>query len=119
MEGEGAEMGAARPGAETGRISRRAFLGSTLGTTARLLAGCKTPHSEAPAAPANDLLAGDALDQAARVRSGQATATELVEATIERVEALYNHYRAIQFGEEDDHFGWGTVCPPLADVAAA
>ena len=39
--------------------------------------------------------------------------------SIERVEALYNHYRAIQFGEEDDHFGWGTVCPPLADVAAA
>ena len=39
--------------------------------------------------------------------------------SIERVEALYNHYRAIQFGEEEDHFGWGTVCPPLADVAAA
>ena len=39
--------------------------------------------------------------------------------SIERVEALYNHYRAIQFGEEADPFGWGTVCPPLADVAAA
>ena len=39
--------------------------------------------------------------------------------SIERVEALYNHYRAIQFGEEEDHFGWGTVCPPLSDVAAA
>jgi branched-chain amino acid aminotransferase len=39
--------------------------------------------------------------------------------SIERVEALYNHYRAIQFGEEEDPFGWGTVCPPLADVAAA
>ena len=88
-------MGAARFGAEIARISRRAFLGSTLGTTAWLLAGCETPHSEAPATPANDLLAGDALDQAARVRSGQTTATELVEATIERIEALNGPINAV------------------------
>jgi len=38
--------------------------------------------------------------------------------SIERAEALYDHYRAIQFGEAEDPFGWGTACPPLADVAA-
>ena len=39
-------------------------------------------------------------------------------SSIERAEALYDHYRAIQFGEAEDTFGWGTACPPLADVAA-
>merc|ERR1712129_253102 len=36
---------------------------------------------------------------------------------IENVEKLYTHYRAIQFGEKPDPFGWGSVCPHLNDVA--
>mmetsp|Transcript_22131 Transcript_22131/g.66433 ORF Transcript_22131/g.66433 Transcript_22131/m.66433 type:complete len:299 (-) Transcript_22131:53-949(-) len=36
--------------------------------------------------------------------------------SISTVESLYNHYRAMQFGEKEEPFGWGTVCPPLAQV---
>ena len=38
--------------------------------------------------------------------------------SISTVESLYNHYRAMQFGEKEEPFGWGTVCPPLAQVEA-
>ena len=38
--------------------------------------------------------------------------------SIDNVERLYDRYRAIQFGEAPDAFGWGSVVPPLPDAAA-
>ena len=80
---------------EARAVSRRELLGGAIGATALTLAGCKTAPAVAPAVPANDLLDGDALDQAARVRSGQATAVEMVQATIERIEALNGPINAV------------------------
>ncbi|MEM9174236.1 MAG: amidase [Myxococcota bacterium] len=77
-------------------LSRRRFLGAAGGAGLGLAAtGCAAPRTSAPTAPENDLLAGDALDQAARVRSGEATAEELVRATIERIEALNGPINAV------------------------
>lgn len=38
--------------------------------------------------------------------------------SIERVERLYDAYRAIQFGDAPDTFGWGKLLRPLAAVAS-
>lgn len=75
-------------------LSRRGFLGA-LGVATVGLAGCGTTGAVTPKVPDNDLLDGDALDQAARIRSGQTTAQEMVEATIERIEALNGPVNAV------------------------
>jgi amidase len=70
--------------------TRRKFLGG-LGVAIGSAACARTPATTTMAtvlAEPNDVLAGDALDQAARIRSGQATPLEMVDATIERIEAL-------------------------------
>ncbi|MCR9095452.1 MAG: amidase family protein [bacterium] len=75
-------------------LSRRGFLGA-VGVAGLTLTGCGTTGATAPRVPENDLLDGDALDQAARIRSGQATAEEMVQATIDRIEALNGPINAV------------------------
>ncbi|MEZ4291466.1 MAG: amidase family protein [Myxococcota bacterium] len=69
-------------------ITRRDFLRTGAAATATALAGCagSPPPAETQRSD-EDVLAGDALDQAARVRSGEVTPAELVLATIRRIEA--------------------------------
>jgi len=69
--------------------SRRRFLRSAAGSALFLasgLSGCV--RSPFRASIGHELLEGDALDQAARVRRGDTTPTELVLAAIDRIEAL-------------------------------
>lgn len=68
-------------------MNRRTFsrLAGTLAVAP--LAACRTPAAPSPALEDSDLLAGDALEQAARIRSREASSVEMVEAAIRRIEA--------------------------------
>ncbi len=71
------------------RLTRRDFLHTTLAASALALSGCGATARPTPAPlPGDDVLAGDALAQAARIRNGETTSRELVLATIDRIEAI-------------------------------
>lgn len=38
---------------------------------------------------------------------------------IDTIAALYERYRAIQFGDHPDTFGWGTPCPPIEEIISS
>jgi len=83
------------------KTNRREFLGA-LATAVGSAACAATPDAFLPTTATavadetgHDLLEGDALDIAARVRSGEATAIEMVESAIGRIEALDGPINAV------------------------
>lgn len=79
-------------------LSRRGFLGGLAGTAALAFGGCARPTDVLPAEPAAapyPRLEGDALDQAARIRSGATTSEALVRETLDRIEALNGPLNAV------------------------
>ena len=75
------------------RLGARLGAGSVLASATACVSG--PSDSLTAQAPEFDVLAGDALDQAARIRSGQVSAIEMAEATIAKIEALNGPINAV------------------------
>lgn len=77
-------------------MNRRSFARLACSLSLAPLAACRTslPSARPPPNP-DGILSGDALDQAARIRSGEVSPVEMVEASIQRIEARNGPINAV------------------------